>query len=141
MMAHLPTLTSTKPQLPPEPIGWPLLPVPDAEGALHYPSLEQSLREQIIVILRTAQGAQLMRPEFGAGLETLLHEPNTLAARARLRERIIDGLKAFEPRIAVERVDVDPAADSREVRATIAYRVARTGAAQALAVRVPLGGV
>jgi uncharacterized protein len=140
MMARLPTLSSTKPQLPAEPIGWPLLPVPDGDGALNYPPLEQSLREQIIIILRTAQGEQLMRPDFGAGLEALLHETNTLSARARLRERIIDGLKAWEPRIAVERVDIDAAEDAREVHATIAYRVARTGAAQAVALRLPLGG-
>ena len=58
-----------------EPIGWPLLPVPDANGQLHYPSLAQSVRELIQVLLSTRPGEQLMRPGFGAGLENLLTEP------------------------------------------------------------------
>ena len=139
-MALLPNMSSSKPQLPPEPIGWPLLPVPDEHGALQYPTLPESLRTQIIIILRTGQGEQLMHPDFGAGIEAMLYEPNTLATCARIRERIVEGLTAWEPRIAVMRVDVDPAPNAREVRVNIAYRIARTGAAQALIVRMPLGG-
>ena len=60
-----------------EPLGWPLLPVPDANGQLHYPGLAQSVREQIQVLLSTRPGEQLMNPGFGAGLENLLSDPNT----------------------------------------------------------------
>jgi phage baseplate assembly protein W len=139
-MALLPNMSSSKPQLPPEPIGWPLLPVPDEHGALQYPTLPESLRAQIIVILRTGQGEQLMHPDFGTGIETMLYEPNTLATRARIREQIVEGLKAWEPRIAVQQVDVDPTPDAREVRVKIDYLIARTGTAQVLALRMPLGG-
>lgn len=138
-MAALPNMSSTKPQLPAEPIGWPFLAVPDADGLLHFPSLAQSLRDQIEVILRTSKGEQLMHPDFGSGVEAMLHEPNTLSTRARLREKIEDGLKLWEQRIVVERVDVDPAANIREVRVGIAYRVARTGLAEALVLQMPLG--
>ena len=55
-----------------EPIGWPLLPLPDANGALAWPDLARSVREQIQVLLSTQPGEQLMRPAFGAGLERLL---------------------------------------------------------------------
>ncbi|WP_157270204.1 GPW/gp25 family protein [Azohydromonas aeria] len=115
-----------------EPIGWPLLPVPDAQGRLQYPDLARSVREMIQVLLSTRPGEQLMRPGFGAGLENLLTEPNTVATRARIKELVEDALKQWEPRIVVDGVAVDPVADPASgvadgVRVEIAYRLKRTG--------------
>ena len=61
------------------PIGWPLLSLPDDHGQLGYPDLAESVRQTIRAILVTRPGEQLMRPDFGAGLELLLHEPNSVA--------------------------------------------------------------
>ena len=93
----------------------------------------------IEVILRTAPGEQLMRPTFGAGLERLVHEPNTLATRARVQEEITAALERWEPRIRLDRVDVDAGPDPRELLVTIAYRHRLTGEAVQLAVSVPVG--
>jgi phage baseplate assembly protein W len=128
------------PVLPPPPIGWPLLPVPAADGTLSFPSLADSVRQQIEVILRTAPGDQLMRPDFGAGLERMLEQPNSLATRARIQERITDALSLWEPRILLDRVEVDSAANSRELLVVIAYRLRRTSEAASLSVRMPIGG-
>jgi hypothetical protein len=122
-------------------IGWPLLALPQDDGTLRYPDLERSVRDSIRVILSTTPGEQLMRPEFGAGLERLLHEPNTLATRARLRELIQDALSRWERRIVLDRVDVwelpdDPGA----LRVDIGYRIVRTGANAALALTMQLQG-
>ncbi len=122
------------------PRGFPLLPLPDAEGRLTWPDPARSVRQMIEVILRTAPGEQLMRPRFGAGLEALLHEPNTLTTRARAHDAITAALKAYEPRILLDRVDVDASADGREMLVTIAYRLAMTGEPAALQARVPVGG-
>ena len=116
-----------------EPIGWPLLPVPDGNGQLHYPSLAQSVRELIQVLLSTRPGEQLMRPGFGAGLENLLTEPNTVATRSRIKDLVEDALKRWEPRIVVDGIAVDPVSDAATgvadgVRVEIAYRHKRTGA-------------
>lgn len=116
-----------------EPIGWPLLPVPDANGQLHYPSLAQSVRELIQVLLSTRPGEQLMRPGFGAGLENLLTESNTVATRSRIKDLIDDALKRWEPRIVIDGIAVDPVSDAATgvadgVRVEIAYRHKRTGA-------------
>jgi phage baseplate assembly protein W len=118
-------------QLYPEPIGWPLLPVPDDSGELHYPALQQSIRELIQVVLSTRPGEQLMRPAFGAGLENLLTEPNTVATRSRIRELVEDALKRWEQRILLDSVAVDPISDTASgvadgVRVEIAYRLKRT---------------
>lgn len=120
-----------------EPLGWPLLPVPDANGQLHYPGLAQSVREQIQVLLSTRPGEQLMNPGFGAGLENLLTEPNTVATRSRIQELVDDALKRWEDRIVVDDIAVDPVSDAATgvaggvldgVRVEIAYRLLRTGA-------------
>lgn len=114
-------------RLYPEPLGWPLLPVPDDDGCLAFPSLAQSVRESIQVILATRPGEQLQRPEFGAGLENLLAEPNTVATRSRIHELVTESLARWEPRIEVDHVAVDPVdGDAGAVRVEIAYRIRRT---------------
>lgn len=122
-------------------LGWPLLALPQDDGTLRYPDLERSVRDAIRVILSTTPGEQLMRPDFGAGLERLLHEPNTLATRARLRELILDALARWERRIVVDRVDVwEVADDAAALRVEIGYRIVRTGANAALALTMQLQG-
>ena len=114
-------------RLYPEPLGWPLLPVPDADGNLAYPTLAQSVRESIQVILSTRPGEQLQRPNFGGGLETLLAEPNTVATRTRIHELIADALQRWEPRIDLESIAVDTVdGEPGSVRVEIAYRLKRT---------------
>jgi uncharacterized protein len=127
------------PPLPPEPIGWPLLPLPDERGQLAYPSLEQSVRDSIRVILSTRPGEQLMRPAFGGGLEDFLHEPNTLTTRRRIRDLVLRSLEQWERRIAVDRVEVLEVPNRpAEVRVEIAYRLRRTGLGQQLGVTMHL---
>lgn len=116
-----------------EPIGWPLLPRPDASGRLRYPSLEQSIREQIRVILSTRPGEQLQRPRFGGGLQSFLHEPDDLNTRRRIRDAVATALAAWEARIDVLSVDVsDVEGHPGCLRVEITYRIRRTGVARTL---------
>jgi len=122
-------------------IGWPLFAVPDARGELAWPDLEASVRQSIRVILSTRPGEQLMRPEFGAGLDRLLHEPNTLATRRQIRDWVLDGLARWERRIVVDRVEVlEVSRRPSDLRVEIAYRLVRTGTPGAVAVTVALEG-
>jgi len=134
-----PVLASTAGVRFAEPIGWPLMPVPDAEGRLRFPDLATSVRERIEAILRTAPGEQLMRGTFGVGLERLVHEPNTLALRGAIEERVGEHLAAFEPRILVDRITVAEGSDSSSILISIAYRLRATGVAGNVAAQVPLG--
>lgn len=137
MSGPLPTLGA--PALPRPEIGWPLAPVPDEDGNLRWPDLHASVRQMIEVILRTAPGEQLMRPAFGAGLDRLIHQPNTLATRARTQEAIQQALTLYEPRIILDDVSVDAGADPRILEITISYRLRATGAAARLGARVNVG--
>jgi Bacteriophage baseplate protein W len=134
-----PVLATTRPVLPTVATGWPLLPVPDEEGRLLWPDPETSIRQMIEVILRTAPGEQLMRPRFGAGLEGLIHQPNTLTTRAEAHDAIVAAVRLYEPRVLLDRVDVDPGRDPRELVVTLAYRLVLTGAAAQIVARVPVG--
>ena len=127
--------------LPRQPIGWPLLPTPDENGELRYPAIEESVRQSIRVILSTRPGEQLMRPNFGAGLQEFLHQPNTLTVRRRIRDSISTALGRYEPRILVDRIEVGevPGAPT-EVRVEIAYRIRRTGTSGRAALTLELGG-
>ncbi len=123
----------------PPPLSWPLLARPDARGRLHYPSLEESVRQSIRIILQTRPGERLMRPGFGAGLTEFLHAPNTLATRRAIRERIETALGRWEPRILLDRVEVEADAERPDrVRIEIAWRLRRSGQAQRLGVTLEM---
>jgi len=121
-------------------IGWPLLPLPDEGGCLNWPSLEQSVAQQIRVILQTRPGEQLMHPTWGAGLENFLHEPNTLTTHRRIRDLVSTSLVRWETRIIVDDIAVStPNDDATQVRVEIAYRLRRTGAATRFGLTLDLG--
>ena len=79
-------------------LGWPLLPVPDPAGRLDWPTLDDSVRELVRVVLSTRPGEQLMRPDFGAGVESLLFEPNTVGTRRRIRDLVAASIERWEER-------------------------------------------
>lgn len=131
-------MAGTTPTLRPL-IGWPLLPLPDASGQLQWPDLTKSVRDTIRIILSTRPSEQLMRPDFGGGLDRLLHEPNTVATRRQMRDLVHDALQRWEPRILLDGVEVwEVDGEPSQVRVEIAYRLARTGAAGAMNVTVHL---
>ena len=121
--------------------GWPLLPLPDANGQLHYPTVEESVRQSIKIILLTRTGEQLMRPGFGAGLENFLHEPNTLVTRKRIQDLVSESLNRWESRIILNQVDVEEVPESpTQIRIQILYQLRRTGISQQLGLTMQLEG-
>jgi phage baseplate assembly protein W len=123
------------------PLSWPLLPTPDVHGTLEFPSLEDSVRQMIHVILLTRPGEQLMRPEFGAGVSRFLNEPNTAETRRRLRDTVGSSLAQWETRITLDEIEVAPVDGApTTVRIDIAYRLKRTGQRKQTALTMVLGG-
>jgi uncharacterized protein len=121
--------TSSQPAL----IGWPLLPLPDGSGRITYPTLEESVRQSIRIILSTQPGEQLMRPTFGAGLQRYLHQQNTVTTRRRIRDQVTESLEQWERRIILEKVEVWEVPDlASHIRVEIAYRVKRNGTSHQL---------
>ena len=88
---------------------------------------EQDIQQAVRIILETARGERVMRPDFGAGLNEFLFEPINTTTMALVRHRIEESLIAWEPRIRVETVEVSPAnAALGRLDIAIAYRVRST---------------
>ena len=122
------------------PIGWPLLGLPDGDGRWAWPSLERSVGEGLRKLLSTRPGELLMHPDFGAGLQDFLHEPNTLAVRARIQSRIQTAVARDETRVSLDRVEVnEDVADPVAVRIELHYRLRRSGEPQQLVLAIKLG--
>lgn len=73
----------------------------DAQGRIAMRSLEEQVRQSILMILRTGRGERVMRPDFGAGLEQLIFEPLTATTAALAEHQAREALVRFEPRIEV----------------------------------------
>jgi hypothetical protein len=109
------------------------------DGRVVWSEGEDNIREAIRIILCTDRNERLRLAEFGAGLSRFLFEPNTVATRHQLQDRILKALAAWEPRIAVESVDVEPDPDDAEgAVATIAYKLVATQVRQRITVAVAL---
>ena len=110
------------------------------DGRLAWSEGEASVREGIEIVLKTERGERLRLPTFGAGLRRFLFEPNSTMTRNQLRERITKALLAWEPRIRIESVEVEPHPDDSEAAAvTIAYRLVATDAVERVGLTVQLG--
>ena len=112
-----------------------------ADGRMAWSAGEQNVRESIRVVLMTELGERLRRPDFGAGLSAYLMEPNTVATRRQIQDRIVKALALWEPRIDVESVVVEPARDDPDAAtATIVYRLVATGAQEAVTTDIRMSG-
>lgn len=119
--------------------GWPLMPLPDENGELHYPSLEQSVRESLQIILSTRPGEQLMVPSFGAGLTEFIGLPDTVTTRRRIHDRVAESIGRWEHRIIVDGVSVnDDVHQQGGIRIEIFYRLRRTGESRSMGVSLNL---
>jgi phage baseplate assembly protein W len=107
------------------------------DGRLVWSEGEENIRESIRLILLTEPKERLMLPEFGCGLSRFLMEPNNVATRAQIRERVTRSLEKWEPRIVVESVSVEEAPDEpRAAVMAIVYKLAATQAREQLNLRV-----
>jgi uncharacterized protein len=93
-------------------------------GTIERAAYEESVRQSIWIILGTAKGERVMRPDFGCGIYDLVFEVNSPATAAKVSHAVREALLFFEPRIDVIDVAVRPEGEvmlisiDYEVRAT-----------------------
>jgi phage baseplate assembly protein W len=79
------------------------------------------------VVLATAPGERVMRPDFGCRIWDLLFEPVTANLIGLMAQAVREALAQWEPRVEVDRVDPVPdPADSALISITVAYRIKAT---------------
>jgi uncharacterized protein len=87
---------------------------------------EESVRQSIWLILGTAKGERVMRPDFGCGIYDLVFEANSASTAGRIEEEVRDALLFFEPRIDVLEIHVRPDGDGEVLIISIDYQVRAT---------------
>lgn len=105
--------------------GWPL--GVDHTGAIALSDGVADLDSSIELVLMTAPGERLMRPQFGCRIWDLLFEPVTGNLLGLIAEAVRDALAQWEPRIVVDEVKPEPDPDNHAlVRIQVSYRVRST---------------
>ena len=111
------------------------------DGRMVWSEGEENIRESIRVTLLTDFRERVRLPDFGGGLTAFLFEPNNVATRHLIEERIGHALKRWEPRITVQATRVEPDPDDREAAiATIQYQLVATQTHDSISLSVRFAG-
>jgi len=104
---------------------WPL--GVDHTGSIALTAPGGDIEDSMRVVLLTAPGERLMRPQFGCRIWDLLFEPVNATLLGLISQAVRDALAQWEPRIEV--LDVRPEQDDDDsglVQIRIEYRVKST---------------
>lgn len=69
---------------------------------------EESVRQSIQMIIGTAKGERVMRPDFGCGIHDRVFSPNSAGTVGQIINDVRTALLEWEPRIDVINVDTIP---------------------------------
>ena len=108
-------------------VGWAFPVAPAVAGEVAMAAHEQSIRESVWIILGTAPGERVMRPDFGCGIADLVFSPGSATTAGLVAEEVRRALIRWEPR--VDLLDVAAAQDPRDpatLAVEISYRVRAT---------------
>ncbi|MDH4233463.1 MAG: GPW/gp25 family protein [Nitrospirota bacterium] len=83
-------------------------PVRIKNGRISMSEGKDLIEESIMIILRTAKGERVMRPDFGCGIQELVFAPNSTATATLITHYVKEALLKWEPRIEVTDVSVSP---------------------------------
>ena len=109
-------------------VGW-AFPVAIAAdtGLIEQVSYEEDIQESIRIILSTAKGERVMRPDFGCGIHDLVFAAVTAQLVAEIETTVRQALRTYEARIDVLRVKVDSAQlDQGRLDVVIDYEIRAT---------------
>ena len=107
--------------------GWAFPVETTARGSVRTADAEDDIREAIRIILGTAKGERVMRPEFGCEIHNHVFSAVTPATLNLIESSVREALVQWEPRIDIE--DIDARTDNEQpnvVRIDVEYRVRTT---------------
>ena len=96
-------------------------------GLVESAANEEDIRQSIFIILETAPGERVMRPNFGCGIHELVFSAVDSTTLQQIRSTVEEALRRCEARIDVIAVNVDEAATFEgKLLVGIEYRVRLT---------------
>lgn len=69
------------------------------------------IKSDLLVLLLTNPGERVMNPSYGTPLRRLIFEPNDSIVQEAARDMIISSIKQWEPRIALQQIQVSSSVD------------------------------
>jgi hypothetical protein len=115
--------------------------VTDALGRVALAGLDLAVHQSLCLILSTAPGERLMRPDYGCPLRRLAFQPldNTTAGLAI--HYVEEAVRRWEPRAEITLIDAYPSPDVEGVLSIdLHYRVRSTRRERQLRVDLPIEG-
>jgi len=107
--------------------GWSFPVETDRKGAIRLSSADKDIQESIRIILGTAKGERLMRPEFGCDIHKHVFSAATPATLNLIESSVQEALVRWEPRIDIESVEArTDSEDPTKVLIDIEYHVRTT---------------
>jgi uncharacterized protein len=96
-------------------------------GLVASVAYEEDIRQSILIILETAPGERVMRPNFGCGIHELVFTAVDSTVMQRIRSLVEEAMRRCEARIEVLGVTVDEAATAQgTLLIQLEYRVRKT---------------
>ena len=89
-----------------------------ATGRVGMSELEQDIKESIHILLATAPGERVMRPEFGCGIHELVFSSMSTVTMGLFESRIREAINRWEARVDILKLEVftkDPGKGKLEI--------------------------
>ena len=93
-------------------VGWKFPVGVDPSSNIAFSKYEEDIKEAIIIILSTAKGERVMRPDFGCGINGMVFQTINMSTLSLIEMTVREALTQYEPRIAL--VNVNVSADQAE---------------------------
>jgi len=108
-------------------VGWTYPVRTRVDGDIAISQFEDDIREAILIILGTAKGERVMRPDFGCGIHDLVFAPINTATITLVQNSVREALTVYEPRIELIKVEaLSDRAEEGKLLVNIDYRVRST---------------
>jgi phage baseplate assembly protein W len=96
----------------------------DENGKIAVSEYDEDIKEAIRIILGTAKGERVMRPDFGCGIHEFVFTSMNAVNLSLIETSVRDALTLWEPRIELINVKTDTGkADEGKLFINIDYRV------------------
>jgi phage baseplate assembly protein W len=96
------------------------VPYPIMKNALGFFYSQDGMRQiksDLLTLLLTNPGERVYLPTFGTPLRKLMFEPNDPGLAIKARQMIIDSIRTWEPRVAVQQIQVTNTIDRTQANA------------------------
>ncbi len=97
---------------------------PNGTGGLSYAEGERHVEQSLKIVLMTALGERVMRPELGCKAPRLVFAPGSVQYLRLLETTVREAVRDWEPRVELEDVQAEAASGSENhVVVNIAYKI------------------